>query len=599
MSSGNNSIRVGSRSISLCSAIITALIAVGIYSTLILYVNDVDRDASIKRFEDQQNAIFGMIAESTGKDIAGRIKEARGVNFYTLDLPVNQRVRAIAISNKAGESEAFKDFYIIENRALPNSRTVPLEIDLSKFGVSDYTAILYIFDESTYLVKGEGARAGSILAVIVIIGLIAFYLGYGFSSRRVDKSNEDESTPRLVGGMNKRMIKKKVAEDFDMRRYMTLLALKEVNDPASKIKNTFEAAIKELDRGDLLFARKQMVDGLRQFTHTSNIIEAVVNMSGSKKINLHPTFSWMPAREIFSSLEEGMSFCSAGKLDAGFRVVYEGHDADEILIDAEVVPLAISAGLGAIERYVKNGFVKIVGNVEKDLLVVTLIVNAASYVKNGDDILSADNGALGEGLEFVFSLARTIGASVSVQSVQNSGVVLHVGVSVKTRVGLPEIIKNDADDRKIEYINKDEHSFSTFFHNHGADGIKILVIDDNVDRMREIASKLSHEELRRTDVRVTFTSDPTEAIRQVEDIRYDSVVIKYGMPVLDALHFFAVLDDCEHDYSSASKILLANESVIPAHRKIMYNQMGVNILSYDVSILDIKNVVRKLSLRAI
>ncbi|WP_146047840.1 hypothetical protein [Zhongshania marina] len=593
-------VAVGSRKIPLCVAVIGSFVTVGIFSLAILYIIESDEISTSQRLAQQREALVQMTAEDTARMVAKNIVQHGRLKWSTLDVHVGELVRAISVREKEGDSSAFRD-YLAENEAFNgDTPTLPVHVDLAKHGADGYTSVVYVLDQGKFIASRSSTAMASVAAITVITGLIMFYMGYGFSSKSSSSYREASGKLNLVEGFSKKLLTKVPREESQsMRRYMTLLALRELGQPLGSAADKIASAISDLDRGDIITTRKALVDGLSSFRQSSHIVNSLARIAPGRSVEDKPIYRWVKAKDVFSELHDSMFQCVQAGAPIGFTVTYEGGELDEMLVDVDVLPLAVSAGMSSIERYVREGYIKIVGAVEKDLLVVTVMVNGASFINEAGVISSAVDNAIGEGMEFVFSFARTIGASISVQSVHDRGIVFHVGVPAKTRVGFPLDDGAGGLDLNLVYPSVEEEAYSTFFHNQGQGGIKILVVDDDVDKMRDMATKMSFDDLRRSDVRVTFTSDPAEAIRQAEDVCYDSVVIRYGIKDLDALLFFSFLDESGHDYTATHKVLLAQSGEVPLQRVSMLNQMDVQIVNGDVSVMDIKNMVRKVSLRAV
>jgi hypothetical protein len=541
-----------------------------------------------------------MTAEDTARMVAKKIIQEGKLKWSTLDVSGGELVRAISVRDKQGDASAFRDFLTETAASGGDTPTLPVHVDLAKYDAEGYTSIIYVLDQGKFIPSRSSTAMALVAAITVITGLIMFYIGYGFSPKNLGKYQRGKSQLSLVEGFNRKSLKSGAKqESLSMRRYMTMLALREIGQPLGTATDKIASAIIDLDRGDIVSTRKLLVDGLGSFRQSSLIVSSLAKVAPGWGEEGEPVYQWVKAKEVFTDLRDSMFQCIQAGAPIGFNVVYEGGELDEMLVDVDVLPLAVSAGMRSIERYVREGYIKIVGAVEKDLLVVTVMVNGASFINEGGEISGAADNAIGEGMEFVFSYARTIGASISVQSVHDRGIVFHIGVPAKTRVGFPMDDGAGGLDLNLVYPSVEEEAYSTFFHNQGHGGIKVLVVDDNVDKMREMATKMSYDDLRRSDVRVTFTSDPAEAIRQAEDVRYDSVVIRYGIKGLDALLFFSFLDESEHDYTATHKVLLAQAGDVPLQRVSMLDQMGVQILNGDASVMDIKNMVRKLSLRVV
>lgn len=538
----------------------------------------------------QARAFSAAIASETAEAIAIKILDSSTTAIDALNIPISESVDGITLLGAEGEIVGHKDFprnRLVRDRSLP-----PVKIELNSFGADSYSVIVYTNDKAHAGITRRTLFAWQCMLVLSSLSLLVYpLLRHQVEPRSNDKA--DLSVVESKQSQAESVIRQN--KDTNVRRYMTILSLRKLKGTADHVVASIDAALHSLSHNDSLMTRKILADEKSKILNAAKILDEVLVVNSKNPRSGDKLFTWMSARKIFSDLNDGLMFCADDTLNAKFSVTYAGGPEDELLFDADVVPLVISAGLGAIEQYILNGSIHVTGNIEKDLLFVQVEVEAEHEAPDGSNILNANNGALGEGMKFVFNLAKSIGASVTVQSVERKIVRFNISLSVRTRIGF------DKPDSNVMSINVDHghRPFATFFHNYGEGGIKILIVDKDVNRMQDIADKMSLGEMRREDVRVTFTSDPAEAVRQVEEVLYDAVVVRHGMRNLDALLFFGVLEQTEHNYSGSRKFLMAESGAVSEQRMQIMSQMGVTLIDQHVSVVDIKNVVRKISLRAV
>tara|TARA_R110001583_G_scaffold88182_1_gene228960 strand:- start:5782 stop:7527 length:1746 start_codon:yes stop_codon:yes gene_type:complete len=565
-------------------AVLVTFVAISLF---MIYAKRVQDQGSISL---QARAFSTAIASEAAEDIAIRILDSSTTAIDALNIPISESVDGITLLGAEGEIVGHKDFprsQLVRDRSLP-----PVKIELNKFGADSYSVIVFTNDKAHAGITRRTLFAWQCMLVLSSLSLLVYLLlRHQAEPRRKDQAElgvvaSKQSQAESVIRQNK---------DTNLRRYMTILSLRKLKGTADHIVASIDATVHSLNQNDSLMARKILADEKAKIVSAAKILDEVLVVNSKTPRSDEKMFTWMSASKIFSDLSEGLQYCADETLNAKFSIMYAGGAEDQLLIDADVVPLVISAALGAIEEYVVSGTIYVKGSIEKDLLIVQVEVETEREEHDGSNILNAYDGALGEGIKFVFNLAKSIGASVTVDSVENQAVRFRLILSVKTRIGF------DIPDSNVAAINveHEQRRFATFFHNYGDGGIKILVVDNDVNRMQNIADKMSLGEMRRDDVRVTFTSDPAEAVRQVEEVLYDAVVVRHGMRNLDALLFFKVLGQTEHNYSGSRKFLMAESGAVSEQRMQIMNQMGVTLIDQHVSVVDIKNVVRNISLRAV
>lgn len=584
-------ISIRDREVPLFTAIAGSVFFVTLFSMVILAISKAESSDTESTLLRQRELLANTVATSTAEKVAYKIGLDNGLTQGGTQIEYDPAVKAILITDLRDNSQFFSDFREDIETSGSRSPTILKRVSLADYGLPNYELGVYVVNSKARYVEDSGSPIVlSTLAVACFTVLVVFYLGYSYGPGR----------PKLLCAKLKQIssYKKKEAKrkkespglvDSEVL-FARILKLKESISPFSNTLESVRAAQSFLERGEVLRASTELKSAKQDIYDTAVLLSGLT-ADDDDKIKCE----WIKLSTMFRNIENSLSEKLRANPSVGISVSYNGDPHLEALIYSDCVPLLIEYGTTMLQRHIKEGFLRIDFFAEKDVAITRVSINFPRGVPSHAFAKEAE-GAIGDGLVDILHHTQALGGSLQIDHVDTEGLSYTIRCSIETRVTgktAPSVLPIRPGP------SEDEMDYKTFYHNFGEGGLRILIVDQSVERMRRAMDHFGYEQLRRHDVRVTFTSDPTEAIRQVEEVKYDCVVIRYGVTGLNAFDFISYLSDSEHDYSGSVKVIAVESSDVTPAIQNRARTMGVDLAVGEIKLPEIKSTLRKLSLKVV
>ncbi|EIF42835.1 integral membrane sensor hybrid histidine kinase [gamma proteobacterium BDW918] len=584
-------VRFGKKEIPICAAIAGSLLFTALFSSAVLMVQKIESSAAESTLTDQREMLLKSVASAAAEKVAAQLLEEGGLGPSLDESEFDPAVMAVLLTDLTSGRQRFVDFRSDMETNGARAPTILKRLPLGEYGAPGFELSVYAVNSNGRFVEASvNPVLLSIVAVACFAVLIVFYIGYCYGEGR--QSPIPLAIAKTGGGKEKRGTANNLGDvSRTAKHFSRVLRLKESVAPFGKVIDSLSAIESFMDRGEFLRAQSEIQAVKVDLVDTCKLISGLTSDS-PEQINC----SWISMQDVVESVERAVNRQFNSNPSVGTSISYTGNPCLELLSYTDCLPLLIQYGSQLLKRHIKAGFLKMEFFAEKDVVVVRVSISFPCGVPNGafgEEV----QGAIGDGLADILQHIQTLGGSLQVDHLDTDGVGYTLKFAITSRMtgkGAPSVIP-----MRPTLESDSEGDYKTFYHNFGEGGLKILVVDHCVERMRKTMDHFGYEQLRRDDVRVTFTSDPAEAIRQVEEVRYDCVSIRYGMPSLRALDFLAYLAESEHEYSGAVKVVALSQEDLNPELEAGAKRLGAELAVGDIKLSEIKNTLRKLSLKVV
>lgn len=391
------------------------------------------------------------------------------------------------------------------------------------------------------------------------------------------------------------------------------VAAHELRTPIGSLKTYLDMAIRHLQEkrnGDALVTLKRCVSDIESLDrHATTILCQSALEHGS----LYKAESWMRLNDVFKGLSRQFSVKFDSKPLVKWSCFSSGDANQEVYVDRDLVSVIVSNAVDNAIKHTNIGFVNCVYRLENETLIAEVHDSGSGLTSNEVEILmtnpkqlqsnsSMEREGWGLGMATMRQFVVFLGGTLSIESAKGFGTKVIIRIPVEARA-----LKADFSSMQESMVLLEESKavangkscIPTYTHNVTDNGIKVLVIDDNYQHLCQMEELLSEKILRRSDVEVTFCVDPLEAIREIEERAYDLLLINYHLPGIDGLQLLKFINGNETACKDSMKVVLTVDFNIPSEVKAEMSRLSDMIINKGITALDIRNIIRKISIRAV
>lgn len=562
------------RTFPLCCAIGATSIVLAVYTvgTILLVLN---KEKSVKA---DISSIQASISEMSLAEVRNSVMssdheedllssdELRNLSQYSF-------LQGVSIQDSDGSSLEFADLTPAESSTKYQVATVE-ELIIGPFG-RELTIVAYIDDIYSGVAFGvpkEWFVAGSVWCLLALIAFYAFRVRRGSffeastEGGRLDKSRKDWEEKSLALNMVENLV------------------LRGLLDPINRARESLDSGHEAIQSGLIEEARAQIQFALDDINLMSHSFRGVTAFSDEEK---EKGKQWIPANDLFEEVNtELLSLASSAEVDFSFSSMLP--DALELYAVPQVVSVIFATTVGETIKEVRGGSLSIVVTHTTSTIVFNVHV---SDEKRSTDIECEDAVKKIQNLLF---LTKSLGGSALIHSSESQSVQIEVELPAVLRIvgesgiaGLTQETNNG--------VIRDHDDYETFYQNVGEGGVQVLLIDGDMGRLRETSLLMSKEDLRREDVRVYCTSDPSEALGLIEETHFSAVILNQDSVKISPIEFFKFVDQCRG--GECVKILTRIDTSVPLPTAL--EELSVEAVNDNLSLTDLKTVLRSASVRPV
>lgn len=566
------------RTFPLCCAIGATSLVLAVYTvgTILLVLN---KEESVK---SDLSSIQASIADMSLAAVRNAVMssdyeedllssdELRGLSQYSF-------LQGVSIKDSDGSSLEFAELTPAESSSRYQVARVEESI-IDPFG-RELTIIAYIDDIYSGVAFGvpkEWLVAGSVWCLLALIVFYAFrvrrgsYFEASTGGGWLGKSRNDWEEKSLALNMVENLV------------------LRGLLDPINRAKDSLDSGHEAIQSGLIEEARIQIQFALDDINLMSHSFKGVTAFSDGEK---EKGKQWIPANDLFEEVNaELLSLASESKVDFSFSSMLP--DNLEIFAVPQVVSVIFSTAVGETIKEVRGGSLSIIVTHSK----TTMVFNV--HVSDGNRTVDIESEDAIKKIQSLLFLTKSLGGSALIHSSESQSVQIEVKLPAVLRIegesGI-ESINSEAKMSVPKKVVRGHCDYDTFYQNVGEGGVKVLLIDSDIERLRETSLLMNKEDLRREDVRVYCTSDPSEALGHIEETNFSAVILNQDSVKISPIELFKFVDQCRG--GGCVKILTRIDTSLPLPTAL--EELGVEAFKDNLSLSDLKTVLRSASVKPV
>jgi len=384
------------------------------------------------------------------------------------------------------------------------------------------------------------------------------------------------------------------------------VAARDLQIPLQKIKGYLNMAVSHHSQGRQSDTEVSLQKCFSEVEGLSHYISSILSFSAIEAGQLKSKGSWVSVGSLFQDVDRQFSVKCRSHSELMWSCFGVGHVDCEAHLNKTLLMQAVNSAVNHAIEHTNRGFIKVSYRIDNGNLNIDVhdsgLGLSSSDIRQVMDGPAAGHGCANSyisGLVAARHLVEFLGGEILIKSARGFGSKVTMSLPAATRdvVDRTSVPEWDVTGKEKAVING-YPIVSTFVQNVSDMGIKVLVVDNDLQRIRKTEELLSESVLRRSDVQVTYCVDALEAIREIEETSYDLLLIDANMPGVDGYQLLKFIDENETACLDSLKVIFdcGKEAGI---NSVDQGRLDVYSFGGDLAADDVQNLMRRASLKAI
>lgn len=391
---------------------------------------------------------------------------------------------------------------------------------------------------------------------------------------------------------------------FELKKSILQIAAHDLRTPIGHIKTLLDMAYyycmnKKYDEIDsLLHSSFCDIDSLERH------INSILSLSSLENDTLIQTPDWININEAMEKITQQFQSKIVAKKDFAWNLFSRCSASQLVKIDHDLFIIIVSNAIDNAIKYTQNGFVKVIYEVKENSICVTvhdtgigfdktLIPDSKKSAKQLQNHIRRTRDGWGIGLSAMYNFTEFLNGKIYIESKEKLGTIVNITIPVEVNFDRDE----NANIEKVEYLGA-PNSAESKPEAKNSPILRVMAIDNDPDHLALLKRLLSDDIIRSVPVKLVTISDPSIALRHIEEQTFDLLLIDYHMPYIDGLQFLKHVNESDNMCSEATKIILTADKSIPGELRVQMRELCHGVVSKGLTVDDVRRIVRKVYVKS-
>lgn len=385
---------------------------------------------------------------------------------------------------------------------------------------------------------------------------------------------------------------------LEIKQNVLQIAAHELRTPITRIKTYLNMCAKLTEKGQVVELKSLLNQSFSDVNTLDKHITAILALSALQKGELDLNLSWVCLRELFKTINEHYSFKCQSKAKVKWILDLDEIPNREVLIDYDLLYIIVSNAIDNAIKFTNVGSVQVFVELNKQLCIT--ISDSGSGMSDEEvntlkklhtsleNTINRSKDGWGIGLATMCKFSQFLGGKLDIDTKKGLGTKVTICLPVEIRS------KNVVEKRQVKLAETVTVNNITDSENK----IKVLIMDNDKTYLDQMKLLFSKEMLNREDVQVAYCGAIIDFVCMVEEHEYDLMLIDYHMPEKNGISLLQFVNE-QNMSKSAVKVIVTADANISETNKKQIQKYGASILSKGLTISDVKNLLRKVTMKTV